>query len=139
MTTKNPKDSISVSKTPFSTLPSPVLAEVGVAMLEGARKYGRHNWRAANASASVLYDAAMRHLTAWWEGEEIDPDSGLPHITKAIAGLMVLRDAQILDRYIDDRPPQHAKGWQETLNDIAADLIERHPDPAKPITWQTEE
>lgn len=56
----NPKDSISIHKAPMSTVPPPVLAEVGVAMLEAAAKYGRHNYRVA----SVYYDAALRHLMA---------------------------------------------------------------------------
>lgn len=38
----NPKDSIGIRKSPLSTVPAPVIAEVGVAMLEGAaRRQGR--------------------------------------------------------------------------------------------------
>lgn len=91
----NPKDSVGIRKAPFSTISEPVIAEVGLAMLEGARKYGRHNYRAIGVSGSVYYDAARRHLAAWWEGEDIDPDSGLSHIAKAIASFVVLRDGMI--------------------------------------------
>jgi hypothetical protein len=55
---------------------APVLAEVGLGMLEGGHKYGRHNYRAIGVRTSIYYDAAMRHLTAWWEGEDIDAESG---------------------------------------------------------------
>ena len=91
----NPKDTVGIKKAPMSTVSAPVMIEVGLAMMEGARKYGRHNYRAIGIRASVYFDASMRHLLSWWEGEDIDPDSGLSHITKAISSLMVLRDAMI--------------------------------------------
>jgi hypothetical protein len=107
----NPKDAIGSTKPPMSTVPCTVLAELGVAMLEGT-KYGRHNYRVAGVRSSVYYDAALRHLFAWWEGEDLDPDSGLSHVTKAIASLAVLRDAQINGMVqFDDRPPAPRDGW----------------------------
>jgi len=124
----NPKDAVGIKRVPFSTVPMVPVAEVGLAMLEGALKYGRHNYRAIGVRSSVYFDAAMRHLTRWWEGEEIDPDSGLPHLTKAMASLMVLRDAQINDKLMDDRPPSCPE-WATELNDMAAALIERYPEP----------
>lgn len=124
----NPKDAVGIRKIPYSTISAPVLAEVGIAMLEGARKYGRHNYRVASVRASVYYDAAVaRHLGAWWEGEDIDAESGLSHITKAIAGLVVLRDAMIQDKFIDDRPPASPKGWQQKLQPVIDAIFERHP------------
>ena len=104
----NPKDLCGVRKAPMSTVSAAVLAEVGVAMLEGAAKYGRHNYRAVGVRASVYYDATMRHLMAWWEGEDVDPDSGMSHITKAITSLVVLRDAMIQSKVEDDRAPSSA-------------------------------
>lgn len=112
----NPKDEIGVLKAPMSTVPAPVLAELGVAMLEGALKYGRHNYRAGGVRASVYYDATLRHLMAWWEGENIDEQSGISHVTKAIASLVVLRDAMMFGSMADDRPPPSIP-FTETLND----------------------
>lgn len=123
----NPKDAIGISKAPMSTVSAAVLMEVGVAMLEGASKYGRHNYRAAGVRASVYYDALMRHAMAWWEGEDNDPDSGMSHITKAIATLVVLRDAMIQDKFTDDRPPRSAP-FLPALNDTAAALLVKHAD-----------
>lgn len=107
----NPKDRVGRTKPGLSCVPCPVLFEVGAAMAEGARKYGRHNWREQAISASVYYDAALRHLMAFYEGEDIDPDSGLSHVTKAIAGLCVLRDAMLRGKWKDDRPPASGGGW----------------------------
>lgn len=123
----NPKDAIGISKAPMSTVSAAVLAEVGVAMLEGASKYGRHNYRAAGVRSSVYYDATMRHLMAWWEGEDTDPDSGMSHIAKAITSLVVLRDAMIQDVCTDDRPPRSAEFYAR-LNALAAEVLARHAD-----------
>lgn len=123
----NPKDAIGISKAPMSTVSAAVLAELGVAMLEGASKYGRHNYRAAGVRSSVYYDATMRHLMAWWEGEDTDPDSGMSHITKAIASLVVLRDAMIQDMCTDDRPPRSAE-FYTALNKLAAEMLAKHAD-----------
>lgn len=135
MTSKpsNPKDSVGIKKVPFSTVPSEVTAEVGLAMLEGALKYGRHNYRSVGVRASVYYDAALRHLTAFWEGQDIDPDSGLPHIVKCLACLYVLRDSQHMGNWVDDRPPRIPDNdiWTSVLNKQAEHLLEKYPNPAK--------
>lgn len=121
----NPKDAVGVRKAPMSTVPANVLAEVGVGMLEGTCKYGRHNYRAMGVRSSVYYDGTMRHLMSWWEGEDIDPDSTLSHITKAICSLVVLRDAMMRGMVTDDRPPRSALFYPD-LNARAAGLIDKY-------------
>lgn len=136
----NPKDSVGIKRVPFSTVPAVPIAEIGLAMLEGALKYGRHNYRAVGVRSSVYYDAAMRHLTRWWEGEDIDPDSGLPHIIKCLASLIVLRDAQINNMLTDDRPPACPE-WATKLNEMALKMIEEYPgEPKEAFTkdWKNE-
>ena len=127
MTTKetNPKDAIGSKKAPMSFVPPCVLAEIGVGMLDGAIKYGGYNFREAGVRSSVYYDATLRHLFAWAEGEDDDPDSGLSHITKAITSLVVLRDAMIQGKATDDRPPKSAAFYPE-LNAKAAAIAERY-------------
>lgn len=125
----NPKDLVGSKKVPMSTVSAPVMAEVGLGMLEGAVKYGRHNYRAVGVRASVYYDATMRHLMSWWEGEDLDPDSdaGLHHVTKAITSLFVLRDAMIQGLLTDDRPPSSVPFIAE-LNAKAAAVVAQHAD-----------
>ena len=132
----NPKDAVGVRKAPFSTIPGAVLAELGCALLEGARKYGRHNWRESGVRASVYYDAALRHLLDYWEGTDSDGESGLPHITKAIASLTVLRDAQIQNRCVDDRPPASPQFWLQVANAAAAHLVDLYPEAPPPFTQE---
>lgn len=138
MTTKqtNPKDAVGTRKwRVFSTIPMTVMWELGVALMEGARKYGRHNYRVSGVRASVYVDAAMGHVSQWWEGENVDNDSGLSHITKAIASLVVLRDAMIQSQLVDDRPPQAPVGAvRNDLQNVVDELFERYPEAVEAHT-----
>ena len=129
----NPKDAVGIKKVPASVIPRNVLADVALGLFEGARKYGRHNYRAVGVRASVYFDAVNRHMDAWWEGEDIDPDSGLSHVTKAISCLVVIRDAMMNDKWTDDRPPKFAnQQWIDDFNKKAAQIIEMYPDGLPP-------
>jgi hypothetical protein len=131
----NPKDAVGIKKSPLSVVPTQVIHEVGLGMLEGALKYGRHNYRIAGVRASVYYDATMRHLNQWWEGEDIDPASNLSHITKAITSLVVLRDAMLNDKCTDDRPPSVLNPeWMEDYNKKAEELLAKYPNPVHAYT-----
>ncbi len=130
----NPKDALGAAKNPHGCVSRAVLAEVGLAMMEGSRKYGRHNYRVAPVRAEVYFEACNRHLDAWWEGEDIDSDSGLPHLVKAIASLFVIRDAIIQGCYYDDRPPKTpAKHWG-WIKKATAGILERLPESKPPYT-----
>lgn len=134
MKESNPKDLVGVKKVSYSVIPETVIAEIAVAMMEGARKYARHNYRVAGVKASVYFDAARRHLAKWWEGQDIDPDSGVHEITKAIASLVVLRDAMIQGKYSDDRPPKASEGWMNDIQKQVNELFEKYPESLKPYT-----
>ena len=126
----NPKDAVGTQKwRQYCTVPTTVIWELGVALLEGARKYGRHNYRVAGVRSSVYIDAAKGHMDQWWEGEDIDEESGLSHITKAIASLTVLRDAMIQGKCLDDRPPKtDLDEFRATLQVAVDGIFERHPE-----------
>jgi hypothetical protein len=73
----------------------------------------------------------------WYEGVDIDVDSGLSHITKAIATLMVLRDGMLADNWVDDRPPvlpAMRAGYLAKLNADAKKIIEKYPESKAPHT-----
>lgn len=100
----NPKDSIGLTKAPLSYLPPAALVPVAMVMRNGAEKYGRTNWREHSLLRTVYLEAALRHVFADLDGEEIDPESGLPHVAHAVAGLLILMDAQAIGKCKDDRP-----------------------------------
>lgn len=131
----NPKDALGIKKVPFHCIPMKTMAEVGLAMMEGGRKYGAHNYRVEGVLMSTYMDSTVRHLVDWWEGEDIDPDSGVHHLVKAIAGLFVLRDAMHMNNCVDDRPVRYPGGLNMVeFNKIAADIIERYPNCVDPYT-----
>jgi len=134
----NPKESVGIKKWRyFSTIPLTVMAEVGMALVEGARKYGRHNYRVTPVKASVYVDAAMGHIAQWYEGEDVDVDSNLSHITKAIASLVVLRDGIIQDMLVDDRPPKaNLNNVRENLQEVMDWLFIKHPVSAPAFTHE---
>jgi len=96
-------------------------------------KYGRHNYRAIGVRSSVYFDACIRHLFNHWEGRDIDPDSDLPELAKAICCLLVWRDAQLNGNCYDDRPPK-AKLVTDEMNDAVKKLAEKYPNPKQPYT-----
>lgn len=66
-----------------SLLPWRAIQQI-VAVLEfGAAKYGADNWQRLPSARQRYFDAAMRHLLAWWDGERLDTESGLPHLAHA--------------------------------------------------------
>lgn len=48
----------------------------------GANKYGRNNYT-LGYRWSLSFDALLRHVLAFWAGEDNDPESGLPHLAHA--------------------------------------------------------
>lgn len=99
----NPKDAIGSNKLPLHLWPETASALGCLALLDGALKYGRSNFRAIGVRASIYYDAARRHLNKWFEGEDTDPDSGIHHLGHALACLAVLVDAMAAGKLNDDR------------------------------------
>lgn len=136
MKPSNPKDGIGIRKwRQFVSIPMTVLAEIGVGMLEGGIKYARHNYRVAGVRASVYVDASIGHIMQWWEGEDLDPDTRLSHITKAICSLVVLRDATIQNMLTDDRPPKaELDKVRADLQGIVDGMFDKYPNPKSPYT-----
>jgi len=81
---------------------------LGLVLTHGAEKYTDWNW-AKGIKYSRVLGAIKRHLNAWAGGEELDKESGLPHVDHALCELMFLshfehNKCQYLgfdDRFID--------------------------------------
>ena len=68
----------------------------------GAQKYAAHNWRKGIAN-SRLIAAMLRHLFAIMRGEDIDPESGIPHIDHLGCCWMFLSNNMKVRPEMDDR------------------------------------
>lgn len=100
----NPKTAVGLTKPSLSCVPPAALLHLGRAMMDGRRKYGLMNWREKRVTATVYYDAAMRHLMAWFDGEREARDSGVHHLGHAMACLAIVLDAEATGNLNDDRP-----------------------------------
>lgn len=112
----NPKDAVGSDKIPMHLWPETASALGALGMLDGMLKYGRSNFRAIGIRASIYVDATRRHLAAWFEGEDIDPDSGLPHLAHALACLAIIVDAQAAGKLNDDRMVEG--GWRPWVQEL---------------------
>jgi hypothetical protein len=125
----NPKDIVGSNKLPLHLFPLTAVAAGCLAFLEGVLKYGRSNFRVVGVRSSIYYDAARRHLDSWFEGEDIDPESGIDHLGKALACIAVLIDAKAAGKLNDDRMVRG--GYAEhvaRLTPLVAELKARHAD-----------
>lgn len=100
---ENPKDTIGSDKLPIHLFPATAVALGSLANLHGNLKYGRNNFRAAAVRYTVYLDAIIRHAQAALEGEDVDPESGLPHEAHILASAAILCDAEACGKRIDDR------------------------------------
>lgn len=76
-------------KPPIGLIPNDSLVALAEVLEFGSKKYDRWNW-SKGFKWSRLVDATYRHLGAWKEGEDRDPESGLSHLSHAACCLIFL-------------------------------------------------
>lgn len=76
-------------------IPPEALTAMGIVLSHGAAKYGDRNWERGLDRGRIVA-ALLRHLTAWMQGEDTDPDSGLPHSAHVLtnAAFLVAHEAR---------------------------------------------
>lgn len=77
-------------KLKYSLLPFSSLSEVVKVLMFGEQKYAKDNWKEVQDPKTRYFDAAMRHLIQWREGESIDKESKLSHLAHATCCLLFL-------------------------------------------------
>lgn len=82
------------------------LEDLGLVLAFGAKKYAPDNWRGGLHVRRII-GAAMRHLVAINRGEDIDPESGLPHSAHLACNVMFLSVMLKTRPDMDDR-------WKDT-------------------------
>lgn len=132
----NPKDRLGVKKPPLSLVPMVAVILESLAFAEGARKYGEFNWRRKKVKRRVYLEAILRHTIAALAGEDIDPDSGLPHEAKIRACCAIILDAKEVGCLIDDRFEMDAAATmlaRYTANDYHAAAAKLTRTPARTL------
>lgn len=89
-------------KAPMSLLDATWLMGVAQVLAFGAKKYAAHNWRKGLAVSRCL-DATLRHIYAFVNGEDLDPESGHSHLYHASCCLMFAANMMETRPDLDDR------------------------------------
>lgn len=69
----------------YDLIPTAALEQLATVLTFGAKKYGANNWQSVPDAQNRYYSAMMRHVEADRGGEVFDEESGLPHLTHALA------------------------------------------------------
>lgn len=86
----------------FDLIPPGPLQDLAAIYTMGAKKYADRNWE-KGLSWGRVFGAVMRHLWAFWKGEDNDPESGLPHLAHAAWGCFALLEYRQTHPEMDDR------------------------------------
>jgi len=96
--TKNDQGKLRLELVPVESINA-----IARAMTYGAKKYGDWNW-AKGIAHTRLFGAALRHMWAYFRGEDYDQESGNHHLDHALASLAMLRASIDNSLGEDDRP-----------------------------------
>lgn len=123
-------------KPDLSLIPLSALIEEARGFMLGAEKYGRYNYT-QGMEASRLVAAALRHIYAWNQGEEVDPESGASHLGHARCCLAMLLENQRLGSLSDNRFKEpDAKSCPEKVVSRDSISTSRLADGTE-VTWDT--
>jgi hypothetical protein len=78
------------------------LAPMVRVLMFGAEKYDDHNWKKGLKYTEVT-ESLQRHLNAFIEGEENDPESKLSHVGHILCNAMFLSYMSMYKKDMDDR------------------------------------
>lgn len=90
-------------KAPWHLVAFDAIAEIVAVLDFGAKKYAARNWE-AGMDWDRPFGACLRHLTAWWMGEDKDQETGLSHLAHAGCCIMFLIAYEIRGVGVDTRP-----------------------------------
>ena len=112
----NPKDVLGGGRLPLHLWPETATAMGCLALLDGALKYGRCNFRPTGVRMSIYIDALKRHVNALFEGQDTDPFSGLPQESHILACIAIIVDAKAAGMLVDDR--QYPGGYLKLVDEL---------------------
>ena len=92
------------TKVRVDLLPIEPLMQVANVFGFGAKKYFANSYRQGETVVwSRTYGSIMRHMMAFWSGEDLDQESGLPHLAHAGTQLFILMEHTANNQAKDDR------------------------------------
>ena len=86
----------------YDLIPPSTLKALATILTFGSVKYEDNNWRKSMAW-SRCFGALMRHLWAWWGGENLDTETGKSHLWHALCNISFLIEYETTHPEMDDR------------------------------------
>ena len=121
----DPKGAAGALKAPMHLIPPYALEQTAWVHKLGSEKYGAYNWRKTGVCATTYVSAIIRHLDAWRDGQDMDPESGISHIAHIATSCNILLDAGHCGTLQDDR------NKKPVLNTFAAAVAKAEAEAVK--------
>ncbi len=102
----NPKKAFGDTKPQLALIPPAAERACAGALALGASKYGEYNWRHNPVEIMTYLHAMKRHIAQVLDGEDIDPESGHPHLGHVMASAAIVLDCMDRGSLIENRPPK---------------------------------
>ena len=90
-------------KARYDLIPPEIEEAIAKVLTFGAAKYGERNWE-LGMKWGRPYAALRRHMSAWWSGEDNDPETGMPHTWHAACCIAFIVAFEARGVGTDDRP-----------------------------------
>lgn len=108
----------------YDLLPPKALEKLVAVYNYGMNKYDERNWE-LGLKWNSAFGAFMRHSWSFWGGEDINEESGLPHIAHAVFWGLALLEYMETHPELDDRPyTKKDRKINENLDSIITKEIE---------------
>ena len=95
----------------YEFIPVAPLREIAMVLTFGAKKYNHNAYSDSRYRGGLewsrYYGAILRHVFAWWGGEQNDPESGLHHLAHAACCILFLMHFEDIHPELDDRDIQY--------------------------------
>lgn len=98
----------------FDLIPAEPLWQLAEHYGKGATKYADRNWE-RGYEWSLSFAALMRHAWAFWNGEDIDPETGSHHMAAVAFHAFAMMEWATTHPEFDNRPTTLAKGDPKNL------------------------
>ena len=95
-------------KNRLDLVPVSLIEEVSKVLTKGAEKYDERNWE-RGMKFTTVYASMMRHILAWYKGEDFDKESGLSHLAHVACNAAFLIEYSTTCPELDDRPKRKEK------------------------------
>jgi hypothetical protein len=95
-------DRFNAGKTQWSMVDFKSMEDMVRVLEFGVNKYSRDNWKKGLKTTEIV-DSMLRHIYAYLDGEDVDPESGINHTGHIMCNAMFLSHMHLFRKDMDTR------------------------------------